>query len=194
VAVPDLYHRVGRLLSVSYGEYSDAAQANLQAPLDSRRLMATLDDRQSTADMEAALDFLLHLPECQADRLGAMGVWNGGRLAYLLACRRPDVKAVVSYYGHIVQAGVSDKRPVSLLELTDQLQAAALLVWGKAGQPQTPAEVQALEERLKAGGKQFESKIYDVPRGFHNPNVTMYDAAAAGDTWQRTRAWFERYL
>jgi dienelactone hydrolase len=48
VAVPDVYHRIGRLLSVSYSEYNDVAQANRNAPLDSRRLMATQDDAEST--------------------------------------------------------------------------------------------------------------------------------------------------
>src|SRR5215469_15907555 len=40
VAVADLYHRVGGLLTAPYDEYSPAAQADRSTPLDSRRLMA----------------------------------------------------------------------------------------------------------------------------------------------------------
>jgi carboxymethylenebutenolidase len=194
VAVPDLYHRVGRLLSVPYTEYNDAVQSNLAAPLESRRLMATLHDAESTRDLEAALDYVRGRPRARADALGALGFWNGGRLAYLLACNRPDIKAVVSIYGQIVPNAPSEQRPTSLLELTDQLEAAALLIWGKNGQPQTLDEVGRLEERLRSRGKQFESKIYGAPRGFHNPNITMYDANAAQDAWQRTQDWFARHI
>jgi carboxymethylenebutenolidase len=192
--VPDLYHRVGRLLSVPYGEYSPAAQADRATPLDSRRLMATLDDAQATRDLGAGLNYLAGQPDVHSDRLGVLGFWNGGRLAYLLACRNPDLKAVVSFYGHIGKEPVSEKRPDSLLDLTDRLQAPVLLIWGKDGQPITLAEVHELEERLRSNGKQFESKVYDVPRGFHNPNVVMYDAPAAGDAWQRASAWFQTHL
>jgi dienelactone hydrolase len=123
-----------------------------------------------------------------------MGIWNGGRLAYLVACRPPDVKAVVSYYGQIIVEGISDKRPVPLLELTVQLRPAVLLVWGKDGQPQTLAEVRTLEDCLRAGGKQFDSQVYAALRGLHNPNIAMYHAADARDAGQRTLVWFERYL
>lgn len=192
--VPDLYHRVGRLLSVGYGEYSPAAQADLSTPLDSRRLMATLDDAQATRDLTASLDYLAGQPDVRSDRLGALGFWNGGRLAYLLACRNADVKVLVSFYGHIGKEPVTEKRPESLLELTDRLQAPALLIWGKEGQPITLPEVHDLEQRLRSSGKQFESHVYGVPRGFHNPNVVMYDASAAEDAWQRARAWFRAHL
>jgi carboxymethylenebutenolidase len=194
VAVPDLYHRVGRLLSVPYTEYDDAAQADRAVPLGSRRLMATVSDPESTRDLQAALAYVRGLPEARADTVGALGFWNGGRLAYLLACRQPDVKAVVSFYGHIVPMGASEKRPDSLLELTDRLQAAALLLWGKDGQPQTLDEVHTLEQRLQSLGKEFQSKVYPAPRGFHNPNVTMYDTTSAQDAWQRTRDWFAEHL
>jgi carboxymethylenebutenolidase len=194
VGVPDLYHRVGRLLSVPYDEYSPAAQADRSTPLDSRKLMATLDDAQATRDLGVALDFLTRQPECRSESVGAMGIWNGGRLAYLLCCRRPDVKALVSFYGHIGAEPISAKRPVSLLDLTPQLSAATLLIWGKDGQPLTLPEVKLLEERLESTGKQFESKVYGVPRGFHNPNVPMYDAVAADDAWQRARMWFDQHL
>lgn len=194
VAVPDLYHRVGRLLNVPYSEYNAAVQANLAAPLESRRLMATLDDGEVTRDLTAAVEYARHQPGANFDSVGALGFWNGGRLAYMLACRRPEVKAVVSFYGHIVSADTSEKRPISLLELTDQLLGAALFLWGKEGQPQTLAEIRTLEDRLRSHGKQFHSQVYDVPRGFHNPNIPMFEATAAHDAWLRTRNWYARNL
>jgi carboxymethylenebutenolidase len=194
VAVPDLYHRVGRLLSVPYGEYSPAAQADRSTPLDSRRLMATLDDAEATRDLSAALEYLRNQTDFLDGRLGALGFWNGGRLAYLFACRHPELRALVSFYGHIGREPVSEKRPVSLLDLTSELRVPVFLIWGKDGQPITLAEVQDLEARLRASGNELESKVYASPRGFHNPNVVMYDATAADDAWQRARAWFDRHL
>src|SRR5262245_26776873 len=57
VCVPDLYHRVGRMLSVPYTEYTPAAQANLGTPLDSRRLMSTLRDDLVLQDFDATFEY-----------------------------------------------------------------------------------------------------------------------------------------
>ena len=53
----------------------------------------------------------------------------------------------------------------------------------------------AYEEALKKNGKTYEAYIYPgVNHGFHNDSTPRYDEAAAKLAWDRTIAWFKRYL
>ena len=195
VAVPDLYHRLGRLKTAPYSEYDVAARNRLEsAPLASRTMMATLRDDELVLDMGAAIDFIKQHSSYLPDRLGVLGFWNGDRVAFLTACQRSEVRAVVSFYGHIIPDELTEQTPVSPLDLMSGLQAASLLLWGRNGQPMTLETITQLEEALRAAGKTFESQIYAAPRGFHNPNTPSYDEQAAADAWARTLAWLGQYL
>lgn len=51
------------------------------------------------------------------------------------------------------------------------------------------------EAALKAHGKTYEAYIYPgTQHGFHNDSTPRYDEAAAQLSWERTLAWFARYL
>jgi carboxymethylenebutenolidase len=51
------------------------------------------------------------------------------------------------------------------------------------------------EAALKANGVTYEAHIYEgANHGFHNDTTPRYDEAAAKLAWQRTLAWFNRYL
>jgi carboxymethylenebutenolidase len=40
-----------------------------------------------------------------------------------------------------------------------------------------------------------EGHVYaGANHGFHNDTTPRYDAAAAGEAWRRTLAWFDKYL
>ena len=53
----------------------------------------------------------------------------------------------------------------------------------------------AYEAALKANGKTHEIFVYPgVHHGFHNDSTPRYDEAAANLAWERTIAWFRRYL
>jgi len=53
----------------------------------------------------------------------------------------------------------------------------------------------AYEAALKAAGKHYEAYIYPgTQHGFHNDSTPRYDEQAAELAWQRTIAWFQRYL
>ena len=51
------------------------------------------------------------------------------------------------------------------------------------------------EAALKSAGKRFEAYRYPgTQHGFHNDTTPRFDAAAAGQAWQRTVAFFNRTL
>ncbi len=53
----------------------------------------------------------------------------------------------------------------------------------------------AYEQALKEHHKVYEAYFYQgVNHGFHNDSTPRYDRAAADLAWQRTLAWFEKYL
>jgi carboxymethylenebutenolidase len=183
VIAPDLYHRLGRLKTAGYDDFAE-----------SRRMMATMRDDEVVKDAGAALDYLGTLSECRSDRLGILGFWNGGRIAYLTTCYRPDVKALACLYGHVVYPETTEMRPVSPLDITDRVEATVLLLHGIGGSPMSLDEVKRLDERLAATGKTYETHIYEHERGFHNPSAPSYDAEAARDAWSRVAGWFKRHL
>ena len=63
-----------------------------------------------------------------------------------------------------------------------------LIAWVADGWP-------AYEAALKADKKVYEAYVYPgVNHGFHNDSTPRYDEAAAKLAWERTVAWFKKYL
>jgi carboxymethylenebutenolidase len=55
--------------------------------------------------------------------------------------------------------------------------------------------VKKIEDRLRALGKSFEVKVYaDADHGFFCDERASYHPEAARDAWDKTRAWFAKYL
>ena len=53
----------------------------------------------------------------------------------------------------------------------------------------------AFEKELKENNVTFESHVYPgVNHGFHNDTTPRYDESAAKLAWERTVAWFKKYL
>ncbi|MBN3854835.1 dienelactone hydrolase family protein [Paraburkholderia sp. Ac-20340] len=71
------------------------------SPDDMARAMAlyeTYDENLGVGDIAATLRTLATLPECSGGA-GVLGYCLGGKLAWLAACRLPQVTCAVSYYG-----------------------------------------------------------------------------------------------
>lgn len=90
VLVPDLYWRQQPGVELGYTpEDFEQALALYQA----------FDENLGVVDIDTSLSFLKTLPECSAAGLGVVGYCLGGKLAYLAACRLPQVASAVGYYG-----------------------------------------------------------------------------------------------
>ena len=59
-----------------------------------------------------------------------------------------------------------------------------------------PAVAHELEQQLQGQGLETDSKIYDNTQhgSFNDTRTEVYDAAAAGDAWQRTLVFFRKHL
>ena len=173
---PDLYSRAPA------GEPDDVA-AWIRAHGD-------VPDDQVAQDGAACLDFLRALTYTTG-KVGAFGTCSGGRHAYIAACRAPFDAVLDLWGGRIVMApeDLNDTYPVAPIELTKDLSAPLLGLFGNDDSAPSPEQVDQHEAELKRLGKTYEFHRYDgAGHGFfYYDRPTAYRAEQAVDGW--TKVW-----
>ncbi|HMR92159.1 MAG TPA: dienelactone hydrolase family protein [Chitinophagaceae bacterium] len=117
-------------------------------------------------------------------KAGCTGFCWGGAMANNLAVHVPSLKAAVAFYGRAAAA-----EDVPKIKAAVQLHYASLDVRVNAGIP-------AYEEALKKNNIPYELYMYEgANHAFHNDTApTRYNEAAAKLAWERTIAFFNKYL
>lgn len=149
-----------------------------------REAIGKLDLTQAAADAVATLRLLASLPGGNG-KAGAVGFcWGGGMVNRIAVAAGPALDAGVPFYG-----------PAPDPALAAQVEAPMLLHYAgldervnKTGLPWRDA--------LAAVGNTVEAFVYPgVNHAFHNDtSAERYDRAAAALAWQRTLAFFARYV
>lgn len=147
-----------------------------------RELQQQIDPTKLMNDFFAAVEFLMKHKDATG-KVGITGFCYGGGVANAAAVAYPELAAAVPFYGR-------QPKP----EDVSRIKAPLLLHYAErddninAGWP-------AYESALKAASKTYEAYIYPgTNHGFHNDSTPRYDKAAADLAWNRTIAWFRRYL
>lgn len=149
---------------------------------EGRELQQKVDPTKLMNDFFAAIEFMQAHPQATG-KVGITGFCYGGGVSNAAAVAYPELACAVPFYGR--QAPIADVEKINAPLL---LHYAALDTRINEGWP-------AMEEALKAHKKVYEAYIYSgVNHGFHNDSTPRYDKAAAELAWQRTLAWFEKYL
>ena len=149
---------------------------------EGRELQQKVDPTKLMNDFFAAIEFLMHHKDATG-KVGMTGFCYGGGVSNAAAVAYPGLAAAVPFYGRQPPAQDAEKVKAPLL-----LHFAELDTRINEGWP-------AWEAALKKAGKTYEAHIYPgVNHGFHNDSTPRYDKAAAELAWQRTLAWFEKYL
>lgn len=150
---------------------------------EGRTLIGKLDSAQNLQNYRKAYDYLSTRPDVNG-RFGCVGFCWGGALANQLAVHDPRVKAAVAYYGR--QPETAD---------VPKIKGAVQLHYGGLDE-RINAGIPAYEAALKAAGVPYELYIYEgANHAFHNDtSAARYNEAAAKLSWQRTLAFFEKYL
>ncbi|MGA9659545.1 MAG: YghX family hydrolase [Asticcacaulis sp.] len=147
-----------------------------------RELQSKIDPEKLMNDFFAAVEFLMAHAQ-STGKVGITGFCYGGGVANAAAVAYPELKAAVPFYGR--QPSAED---VSKIQAPLLLHYAGLDTRINEGWP-------AYEAALKAANKTYEAYIYpNVNHGFHNDSTPRYDEAAAKLAWDRTIAWFQKYL
>ena len=147
-----------------------------------RERFGQLDMAKTREDMVAAAHYLEGIPGGNG-KVGAVGFCWGGGIVNLLAERVPELAAAVPFYG-----------VAPPLENVGAIRAPLMLMF--AGDDEFVNKTwPGYEAALKAAGKRFEAFRYPgTQHGFNNDTTPRFDAAAAGQAWQRTVAFFNRTL
>jgi carboxymethylenebutenolidase len=147
-----------------------------------RALQEKVDPTKLMNDFFAAIQWLMQ-HEGATGKVGMTGFCYGGGVSNAAAVAYPELACAVPFYGR--QADAKD---------VPRIQAPLLLHFGELdtrineGWP-------AYEAALKAAGKTYEAYIYPgANHGFHNDSTPRYDKIAAELAWDRTLAWFDKYL
>jgi carboxymethylenebutenolidase len=150
---------------------------------EARKLFTTLKAEDNLANFIKLFDYLPSRKDSNG-KYGCVGFCWGGAMSNNLAVNVPTLKAAVAFYGK--QADAAD---VPKINAALQLHYAALDERVNAGIP-------AFEEALKKNNKTYELHNYEgVNHAFHNnTSAARYNEAAAKLAWERTIAFFNKYL
>jgi len=147
-----------------------------------RELFPKLDQGKTRNDFVAAAAYLKALPDGNG-KVGAVGFCYGGGVANFLATRVPDLGAAVPFYGGAPAAEDVPKIKAPLLIHHGEKDERLLAAWP------------AYEAALKAAGANYQAFIYPgAQHGFNNDTTPRYDEGAAKLAWERTTAFFNKYL
>jgi carboxymethylenebutenolidase len=126
-----------------------------------------------------------------------IGSCSGGRHAVLVASKVKGFDAVVDLWGGgVVPSDEADPtRPVAPLELTADLDAPLLGIFGNDDKSPTPADVDVHEAELQKHGKTYEFHRYDgAGHGFFYYHAAAYRQEQAMDAWGKVFAFFAQHL
>lgn len=147
-----------------------------------RDLQTKVDPTKLMNDFFAAVEFMTK-HELSTGKVGITGFCYGGGVSNAAAVAYPELAAAVPYYGRQPKA-----------EDVARIKAPLLLHYGELDKGINDGWP-AYEAALKAAGKTYEAYVYPgVNHGFHNDSTPRYDEAAAKLSWDRTIAWFKKYL
>jgi len=182
-AAPELFHRTGRGVQFSYGDFEKV-----------RPILGQLTNDKLLTDVRAAHEFLAGRPDVDPRRIAVIGFCLGGFATALAACHL-HVAAAVSFYG----GGLARARPgiglTPLLEDLGNLSSPTLFIFGEKDQSIPPADVEAVRARLPAVGQPHEIIVYpDAGHGFCCDERPSYHAATAQAAWIRAAQWLEMHL
>lgn len=141
----------------------------------------------------AALDVLTAQPQCDKNRLAAIGYCFGGSTALQMAFAGMDLKAVVSFHGAL---------PTPTAAEVKQIKPAILVCHGAADTFIPEKSIAAFRGALDKGGVKYEFVAYPgvvhsftVPEADKHNNPGMkYDKAADEDSWKRMQVLFKEKL
>jgi carboxymethylenebutenolidase len=156
---------------------------------EAHHLMTGLDFGDAASqDIRGAVQHL----KARGSKVGVTGFCMGGALTLLTVANAPEADAGIVWYG---------LPPLEYLD-TSKIKVPLLGHWATQDQAFTIDKVDALEEKLRGSGVDFEFHRYLAQHGFANETavgpgriaMTQYDAAWAQLAWDRSLRFVGRVL
>lgn len=147
---------------------------------EASHMMQNLDFADAATDVRGAVE---HLKQ-SCPKVGVIGFCMGGALTVLAAVYAKAADAAVCWYG-VPPEEAADTRTISMpFQGHFALEDTAF----------PPAQVDALEARLKEGNVAHEIYRYQAQHAFGNETGAHYNADAANLAWERSTAFLARHL
>jgi len=145
--------------------------------------LGNIEPSQFVDDFQSGWRYLQSQSFADTARVGMTGFCFGGGVTWQVAVHMPELLAAVPFYGpHPVTSDVPN------------IHAAVLGIYGGLD-GRINGGIPAIEEAMKANNKIYEKTIYpNADHAFNNDTGTRYNPEAAKDAWERTLAWFEKYV
>jgi dienelactone hydrolase len=139
-------------------------------------------------DMNTGLDYLKSLPFVQGDSLAIAGFCMGGRVAFMMATLRSDLRVVIDAYG----SGIFEEMGAAAPSAGAANIGCPVLILNGDADPVCPVEeVNQVKSELDRLGKVSEVHFYPgVGHGF----MTRGPKEVTEDAWERMFVWFDRYM
>lgn len=148
---------------------------------EAQHLMQNLDfGDAATQDVRGAAQYLKQ----NGQKVGVIGFCMGGALTVLAAVYAREADAACCWYG-VPPEAAADTRTIVIPFQGHFAQQDTFF---------TPAQVDALEARLKEGKVNYEIYRYDANHAFGNETGPYYNEQAAKLAWQRSMDFFNKHL
>lgn len=158
-------------------------------------IVSRAPDAQVMADIDSAYAFAgAHGGDGR--HRGITGFCWGGRIVWLYAEHAKDLDAGVAFYGKLT-GEAAPLQPSNPIDGVAKLSAPVLGQYGGKDKGILPADVEAMEAKLKAAGKAPPSAITLYPQaehGFMADYRPSYNVAAAEQAWAAMLGWFGKYV
>jgi carboxymethylenebutenolidase len=177
VMAPDLFWRHAPRIELGYGD------ADRQHGMT---LARGLKPELTMMDLRASVEALRGLPQCQGQRVGALGYCIGGRMAYMTAALA-EIDAAVAYYG----GGIHDQ-----LHLASGIGCPIQFHYAGADDHIPPEAVERVRQAF-AGRGPGQADVHVYPGTAHGFNCWArgsWHLGAALQAQARTLAFLGRHL
>jgi carboxymethylenebutenolidase len=138
---------------------------------------------QFVEDFKSGWQYLQGQSFADAARVGMTGFCFGGGVTWQVATQMPELLAAVPFYG-----------PHPLPTSVPNINAAILAIYGELDS-RINSGIPSIEQAMMENNKIYEKIVYpNADHAFHNDTGTRYNPEAARDAWEKTLAWFDRYV
>jgi len=149
---------------------------------------AILPDPEVASVVEGGLDFLKGHERVDAAKLAVMGVCQSGRYSIVVGSQRPDVAALVVFYGAAQESDweVTKVQPRAMPDMIRELTAPTLFVFGEADHVISMDDVLRIKSNYEAARQSYRMVVVpDMPHGWLNDTMPgRYRPKQAEDAWQ----------
>jgi len=137
-------------------------------------------------DMEAAIHYLIALPDVEKDKVGSIGWSVGGKWSLMLAVNDPFLLASVCNYG----------APPANADDIQKIRAPILGIFGADDIVISREDIETFDDALIAANKLHEFKFYrHAGHNFEDPGDRLgYREDLAGEAWNLTLTFLDEHL